>query len=98
MLNVVCFGQYVGGKNDGFTYSNYAQGNYFKGTVDDGFAYSTGISLSTDDSPLLVVLQSFNAVLKNKTVLLDWVTFNEINNDYFIVTQFVIITLLITIH
>jgi len=41
------------------------------------------VSIGAESGPLAVKLISFNAVLKNKTGLLNWVTENEFNNDYF---------------
>ena len=43
----------------------------------------SSVSIGAVSGPLAVKLISFNAVLKNKTGLLNWVTENELNNNYF---------------
>ena len=43
----------------------------------------SSVSIGAVSGPLAVKLMSFNAVLKNKKALLNWVTENELNNDYF---------------
>ena len=51
--------------------------------ADELITAESSVSIGAVSGPLAVKLLSFNAVIKNKTGLLNWVTENELNNDYF---------------
>lgn len=48
---------------------------------------NTRFEIKFDNSPLPIELLSFTGIFKNESVLLEWKTIAEINNDYFIIQK-----------
>ncbi len=67
----------------GFTSRNITE-NWVELTGIDAFSSWT---LSTDASPLPIVLQHFNGFIQGNNVQLNWSTASEINNDFFTISR-----------
>lgn len=70
-----------------FTVANYTSNGPGVYTFNNNYAPGTDMPLTKDTQVLPITLSSFSASLDNGSVLLNWATSTEINNNYFVVER-----------